>query len=278
MKKIFFFFAAISVVFLGAAHCVLAQGIQFTKTTLAVGSGPSFVLPADLLGTGLPDLICPNFGFRYGCLGDYGGDSSNLTFWINNGQGGFSSSATIQVGDPDLQASLQPEPVCLAAADFNGTGKLDLVVENFYYNTLGIYTNAVTGFKEAKGLSSFGRQPIYITTADVNGDGKPDILTVNNFDQDNNLSIITNGGNYNFDIGTNLPVGSGPVYLAVGDFNGDGKPDLACANYGYCGDGNTLTIYTNAGQGHFSLASTPTVGYGPTCVVAADVNGDGRST
>ena len=58
----------------------------------------------------------------------------------------------------------------------------------------------------------------------------------------------------------------------MADVNGDGKPDLICANGGI----NTLTVLTNNGYGVFGSNATLNVGAFPTSVVAADINGDGK--
>ncbi len=64
-----------------------------------------------------------------------------------------------------------------------------------------------------------------------------------------------------------------PVYIAVGDFNGDGIPDFATAGY----SSNNLTVLLGNGSGGFSAApgSPFTVGTTPTSVVVGDFNGDG---
>ena len=67
-------------------------------------------------------------------------------------------------------------------------------------------------------------------------------------------------------------VGSQPFSVVAADVNGDGKPDLICANYG----DNTLTVLTNNGSGAFGSNATLSVGGHPYFVVAADVNGDGK--
>jgi len=78
----------------------------------------------------------------------------------------------------------------------------------------------------------------------------------------------------------NYTVGNNPVSPLVVDVNGDGKPDIICANFGsgsiYSGDGNTLSILTNTGNGTFTLASSPLVGNGPRSIAAGDIYGDGR--
>jgi len=55
------------------------------------------------------------------------------------------------------------------------------------------------------------------------------------------------------------------------DVNGDGKPDLICAN----SQGNTLSVLTNDGSGGFMTSGTYPAGNGPNSVVTADINGDG---
>ena len=47
----------------------------------------------------------------------------------------------------------------------------------------------------------------------------------------NNVSILLGNGAGSFSAATNFAVGSDPYSVAVGDFNGDGKQDLAVANY-----------------------------------------------
>ena len=248
--------------------------LTFIKASFGVGSGPVYILPVDLNGNGHLDLVTANFGFTYqyiDCVGAYG-TGSNLTFCLNNGHGAFSSNYSASVGfNGDGFTS---EPSCVAAADFNNNGKLELVTPSYDINQLIFLTNNSQGiFSEANVIGSPARQPIYITNADFNGDGFQDLVTANNFDT--NITVLTNTGFGSFSNSARLPVMDKPVWVAVADVNGDGLLDLISANYGNCGIGNTLSVYTNAGRGNFALDATLTVGYGPVCVVAADVNGDG---
>ena len=71
-------------------------------------------------------------------------------------------------------------------------------------------------------------------------------------------------------------VGVSPGSVIAADLNGDGKVDLVCANYGFHGLGNTLSVLTNNGSGVFGSNATLNVGGQPRSVIAADVNGDGR--
>src|SRR5437660_602028 len=70
---------------------------------------------------------------------------------------------------------------------------------------------------------------------------------------------------------TNFAVGSSPASVAVGDFNGDGKQDLAVENKG----SNNVSILLGTGTGSFAAATNYAVGSQPVLVAVGDFNGDG---
>src|SRR5207248_1751924 len=76
-----------------------------------------------------------------------------------------------------------------------------------------------------------------------------------------------------FSPATNFAVGTNPQSVAIGDFNGDGKSDLAVANTG----SNTVSILLGTGTGAFGPATNFTVGTNPRSVAIGDFNGDGKS-
>jgi uncharacterized protein (TIGR03437 family) len=113
----------------------------------------------------------------------------------------------------------------------------------------------------------------FITTADFNGDGKLD-LAVADIDSGSVTVFLGDGsGGFSPAPGSPFPVGTTPVSIAVGDFGGDGKLDLAVANAGSA----NVTLLLGDGKGGFSPApaSPFAVGSGPRSLVAADFNGDG---
>ena len=76
----------------------------------------------------------------------------------------------------------------------------------------------------------------------------------------------------NFTTPTNFAVGSTPLFVAVGDFNGDGRLDLAVANF----SSNSVSILLGTGSGSFGAATNFTVGTNPYSIAAGDFNGDGK--
>lgn len=71
---------------------------------------------------------------------------------------------------------------------------------------------------------------------------------------------------------TTYATGSGPLFAASADFNGDGKPDLAVANY----LSDTLSVLLNNGNGTFAAAINYAVGAGPDFIAIGDFDGDGK--
>ena len=79
-------------------------------------------------------------------------------------------------------------------------------------------------------------------------------------------------GTGHFSAPTNFGAGANPDSVAVGDFNGDGKQDLAVANY----ISNNVSILLGDGAGHFSAPTDFDAGGGPDSVAVGDFNGDGN--
>src|SRR6266446_3050476 len=69
-----------------------------------------------------------------------------------------------------------------------------------------------------------------------------------------------------------LAAGRSPDSVAVGDFNGDGKLDLAVANF----DSNDISVLLGNGDGSFQAALTFAAGSSPVSVAVGDFNGDGK--
>ena len=142
-------------------------------------------------------------------------------------------------------------PISVAAGDFNGDGRQDIVTANF---GTGVFTVSVllrnatnTGFN-AKVDFAVNNRPISVAVADFNGDGKQDIVTVNSLSNGVASVLLRNAANTGFDAKIDFNVGFSPQSVAAGDFNGDGKQDIAAANTS--GD-NVSVLLRNAANNGF---------------------------
>jgi hypothetical protein len=79
-------------------------------------------------------------------------------------------------------------------------------------------------------------------------------------------------GDGTFNAATNFAVGTTPLSVAVSDFNGDGKQDLALPNY----NSDTVSILLGDGAGNFSAPITLLGAAGPASVAVGDFNGDAK--
>ena len=218
-----------------------------------VGNAVYSVTAADVNGDGMVDLISAN------------ASDNTLTVLTNNGNGNFMQSASLGVGSA---------PYSVAAADVNRDGKMDLVAASRDANTLTIFTNNGSGGFVLSSAQGVGGGPWWVAPVDVNGDGKVDLITANSVA--NTLTVLTNNGNGGFVIASSPGAGSEPFAVTPADVNGDGKVDLISPNF-VGGNGNTLTVLTNNGNGGFALALSLVVGTGPVSVASVDVNSDGKA-
>jgi hypothetical protein len=169
-------------------------------------------------------------------------------------------------------------PVGLAVGDFNKDGSRDLAVTNVLDNTVSVLLGNGDGSFQAAVNYPGGDVPLAIVTGDLNGDGKTDLIVADAGNLAANsggyLSVYLGRGNGAFDFGGNFSVGVNPSALAIGDFNRDGKLDVAAANHGT----NNVTVLLGKGDGTLMPApgASPHVGTHPSSIIAADFNGDGK--
>ena len=227
------------------------------KTDFTTGPSPNSVTSADFNADGKPDLATSNF-------------NSNVSVLLGDGSGGFG---------PETDFTTGSTPFSVTSADFNTDGQPDLAVTSFF-STVSILLNQspaqADGNFTAPSTSpeGAGSRPESTAVGDFNRDGKQDLATVNYFSDD--VSILLGDGSGDFAAATASPkgVGDGPESVAVGDFNRDGKQDLATANF----NSNDVTILLGDGAGDFTASVTSPEGVGsrPNSVAVGDFNRDGK--
>ena len=207
---------------------------------------------------------------------DFNGDGNLDLVALNNINGG---SPTVLLGYGHgafnaVEQNIEIVGPSSAAGDFNGDGKLDLAVNGATNGTPSgaviLLGNGDGTFTQKASISGGD----FVTVADFNGDGKLDLAVCDS--ATNTVTILLGDGTGNFAAASSSPmtVGLQPEAIVAGDFNNDGKLDLAVANFG----DNTVTLLLGNGDGTFTPASgSPfAVGKGPSGIAAADFNRDGK--
>src|SRR5262249_53264303 len=173
-----------------------------------------------------------------------------------------------------------------ALGDLDADGAPDAVVGNYYYGGPGL------SILKNKGDGTYGPPQIIklplnqsvgdVALADVDKDGDLDALaTIPDANGlTNQIALFRNNGNGVLARrGQTFATGQGPLGLVVGDFTGDGFPDVVTANFGFNGNNATISLLKHNGQSGpaagFLAPVSFNVGLHPQQVAAGDLNGDG---
>ena len=251
---------------------VAASGFQ--AANYAVGGGPTSVAAGDFNGDGKQDLAVASI------------HGNSVSILLGNGDGTFRVAGGFAVGI---------SPYSVVVGDFNGDGRTDLAVSTHSSVTVllgngnGTFQPAVNNFYNAGSLGNS------VVVGDFNADGKADLAVTNENGSlvdplfgVSTVCVFLGNGDGTFQPAVHYPAGvlrgvqnDTGIVVTAGDFNADGRTDLAIADY------KDVTVLFGNGDGTFqpAVSAAPLIGgfinpFGsaikPVGVVAGDFNGDGK--
>ncbi|MGA2740903.1 MAG: FG-GAP-like repeat-containing protein [Bryobacteraceae bacterium] len=249
----------------GTVTILLGDGMgNFTPgATQTVGQDPTGIAVADFNQDGNMDLAVANAG------------DASVTILFGDGKGAISSTLTQKTG-------IGMHPVSLAVGNFGGSpglavvNQLDGTVTVLIGNGTGSFTPAPgSPFPVLPGvIGPPFPYPSSVAVADVNNDGYPDIVTTNV--GTGNITVLLGNalGGFVPAAGSPIAVGANPMAVTAADFNQDGDPDLAVANYG----SGTVTVLLGDGKGGFTAGpgSPFASGASPASIAVGDFSGNSR--
>ena len=229
------------------------------------------IVTADFNGDGIPDVA-----YSWATSGST--NPIDFAVLLGSANGTFAKTTYVTAGTCNANYV-----EWIAAGDVTGDGKADIVAALQDETTAGCQNHTIAVLT-GKGTGKFGKPVFYSTgstaqeyevfLADVNGDGKLDIVTSN---ADGTISVLLNKGKGTFSPGTLITsVGAlNPAHnaLAIADFNGDGKADIAVTTYGNQGD---VYVLPGKGDGTFGTPIQTGTAYLTVTGAAADFNKDGK--
>ena len=235
--------------------------IQPAPTPLVTGkdgSGAVGLATGDFNGDVKPDLAVT-------FVDDIGaGQQGFVAIMPGNGDGTFQAPTTLHTLSPGVFAR------GILAKDFDGDGKLDLVVAIGESRQILFFKGHGDGVFDAPLVRSTNHRPQGLQTADLNHDGILDLVALN--PEDNTVSVLLGVGNGTFLPPTDYPVGSSPLDVAIGDVDGVNGPDIVVANY----DSLTVGVLLNNGNGAFASMVSFNAKMKPQGLYLADFDGDGK--
>lgn len=251
-----------------------AMGL-YPPTSLA-GASISSMTPIDVNGDGRTDFVFSQITSSY--ANNTQTNSTAFSAFLDDGKGGYTLAPNI-LTIPSADSFVD----VVGTADFNGDGKQDLLLEIYSDSTSPQGGPAATdervgiALNNGDGTFTFPQKLVAGTTfdhkpiADVNGDGKPDVV----LSTGGSIAVYLGDGTGKLETPvTNVPLqvtnAWDSVHVAIGDLNGDGKPDLAVSF------DQTIEWFPGAGDGTFGQANPVSTLTGSSSPIAlGDWNRDG---
>jgi hypothetical protein len=250
-----------------------ASGTLIPASGADLGSvSPRALAAVDTGGTGFPDLVAAGV--------DMTGHTQVLVL-PGNHDGTFNAAQSIDLGAIS-QGALTPS--ALFSGDYNGDGVADLALAGNSSSGGGVTILVGHGqgsFSTTSPIRLDQLPPTYLATSDFSGDGRADVVLagVDPSTGGGRIALLPGNGDGTFGTARSVdPVGLVPTALVTGDFNGDGRSDLAFAGTESPGTLGVVVLLGDSG-GTFSVGSTTVLGLTalPSALVAGDFDGDHRT-
>lgn len=233
------------------------QGGLHSFSRVPGGEHPVDLALADLDEDGDVDIVVANH------------DTDHVTILLGSGRATF-----VPAPNSPLRVDVAPHPHAVRAADLDGDGHVDLIVDHREAEALLILRGRGTAEFELPGtVVNVGGDPYRgLALGDLDGDGRLDLVTPNPTE----VGVLLNASDEAGIAFTRLaPVSvQAPFAVSLGDLNGDGRLDLIAAS----DEGSLLVgLFWGDGRGGFEQAedSPLRAGRGGKALVVGDLNGDG---
>jgi hypothetical protein len=246
-------------VFLGNGDGTFRPPVSFPA-----GTNPFAVALGDFTGDGNLAIVVTNSGFSV--------DGHTVSVLLGNGDGTFQAPQTYLVGR---------QPGAVAVGDLLGNGNVDIVTANQASDSVTVLLGNGDGTFQRPVDYDVGVDPISVALADLRHTGRLDIVAaaVGFGGSPSGVSVLLNQGDGTFAPAQDYPIGFGLDAAArtvtVGDFNGDGIPDIVTANDESIGQGSATVLLGN-GDGTFRPGVTTNTGVSPLSAILADLHHDGK--
>ena len=187
---------------------------------------------------------------------------------------------------PQVTYNVGFEPYALAVGDLNGDGRIDAVlpvqsISSGSWNQVAVLLGNGDGTFQSAQMTTAGTNIVAVAIGDFNGDGIPDLALADagqDFDLNPTIDILLGNGDGTFRLGeapfTNTDI---PQSIVVGDFNGDGREDIAIATVCFGNTRDDVAVFFGNGDGSFQdpyyYATGSTLGANGLAV--GDFNSDG---
>lgn len=256
---------------------LIAQHLQQQMVTIHLGDGngrfsaapgspiklaysPGDVKSADMNGDGIPDL------------GVTSSEKDTVDIFLGDGTGKFK----LAPGSPfNVSASTEFNTHLLQLVDLNEDGKPDIITAGNQQQGFSVLLGDGPGtFKPGLPIKfSAGAGRYNFAFGDLDGDKHLDIVVTNTGDDSDpdhtNAVILYGDGKGAFRSSSPNPVPGGVHYTAIGDMNGDQRPDIVFTH-----KNNVVSVLLNQGGGNFKPGSTQTLSEDGFAIAVVDVNGD----